>query len=178
MDPEQAALEDLVRQQRIEEIYRLKMSIEQLEEEIARGIATNRISGDPRTAYLLMVKSYVRALEPVLAPADGTVSPHWSTTVLGQYERPDGSSKRVVGLGEFVTLEAEDTVTWTTTERPRRNARPQELKKRATVRPPRRIAENAFRAANAGLRSKGLDIDPEDTTIGSDEAADDGGIGV
>ena len=178
MDPSQSALEEVVRQKRVEEIYGIKMAIEQLEEEIARGIATNRIKGDPRTAYLLMVQSYVRAIEPLLNPDEGTTSPYWTSALLAQYELPDGSVRRVTGLGEFLSVEMEQTASWTEEVSRKRNWMTEEVTRTETVRPPRRLAEKAFLAANAGLRAKGLDIDGEDTTIGAEEAADDGGIGA
>lgn len=177
MDPEQAALEDLIRQRRIDEIYALKQSIQQLEEDIARGIATNKLAGDSRTAYLLLVKSYVRSLETILAPDDESASKHWTTTVIGRYELPNGTIRHVVGLQEFLELELKETVSWTETESPHRNALAQEQEKSKTVRPPRRIAETAFRAANIALRDKGVEIDTEDNTVDHDDAAQAPGIG-
>jgi len=178
MDPDKAALDDLIRQKRIDEIYSLKRSVEQLEEDIARGLASRRLGGDPRTAYLLMVQSFVRALEPILAPDETDYSPRWTDTPLGQYELPDGNVRRVVGLQQFLGLELSEEVTWTETERPFKSALKEEIKKSQTVKPPRRIAENAFRAANIALRERGIEIDTEDTTINAEQASKDGGIGV
>jgi len=84
MDPEQAALEDLVREKRISEIYSLRQSVQQLEEDIARGIAARRLGGDPAKAYLLLVKSYVRSLETLLSDL-----PRWSNDQVGAPARRD-----------------------------------------------------------------------------------------
>jgi len=186
MDPQQSALEDLVRQKRIEEIYALRRSVEKLDEDIARGKAACRIRGDPRAAYIYLVKSYVRSLRPLLAPDEGEESPYWTGGHLGGVSLPDGNVLNVVGLKQFLTLPLEKDVSYTVEEPPRtaatgkpsRNMLDRETTRTETVPIPRRIAEKAFEAANAALQRRGLEIDPEDTTIGAQEAADDGGIGV
>jgi hypothetical protein len=179
MDPEQAALEDLVRQKRIDEIYSLRKSIQVLEEDIARGIATRRLGGDPSKAYLLLVQSYVRTLETLLSDQR-----RWSNTEIGRYELPDGTYQRVIGLDGFLDLQLEQTIEWTVedttpttaTGTPIGSAVPRDVTRTATVTPPRRIAENAFRVANATLQDAGVEIDAEDTTVGADEAIEGGGI--
>jgi hypothetical protein len=179
MDPEQAALEDLVREKRISEIYGLRQSIQTLEEDIARGIATETVGGDPAKAYLLMVQSYVRTLETLLSE-----QPRWSNTVVGEYDLPDGSRRRVVGLDGFLELQLEETVEWTVedtkpttaTGTKERNPLPRDVTRTATHSPPRWVAENAFRVANVTLKDAGVEIDAEDSTVGKDEAIEGGGI--
>lgn len=179
MDPDQADLEDLIRTKRIEEIYSLKKSVQALEEDIARGIATKKVRGDPSKAYLLLVQSYVRSLETLLLN-----KPRWSESEIGRYELPDGSTQRVVGLDGFLDLELTQRVEWTVEEAPRssatgtadRNRLADEQTKAVIVQPPRRIAENAFRVANAALKDAGVEIDAEDRTVGKDEAIKGGGI--
>jgi len=186
MDPEQSALDDLVRQKRIEEIYSLRRSVEVLEEDIARGKAANKLTGDPRAAYIYLVKSYVRSLRPLLAPDNGNISPYWKRAELGAFRLPDDTVTTVTGLKQFLTLPIEKEVSYTVEEsppcaatgQPSRNMMQEEITRTETVPVPRRIAEKAFEAANAALQRKGLEIDPEDTTIGSEEAAEDRGVGV
>lgn len=173
MDPDHAALEDLVRRKRIEEIYELKASIRRLEEDIARGVATGKLGGDPSKAYHLLVQSYVKNLETILYDTD-----YWESARLGSYETPDGGVTRVFGLDGFVELEPVETVTWETEEKECDSALTETVTKRATVQPPRRIASTAFRVAEAGLRDKGIEVDVEDTTVDSEYAADGPGIGV
>jgi len=179
MDPEQAALEDLVREKRISEIYSLRQSIQTLEEDIARGIATKTVAGDPGKAYLLLVQSYVRTLETLLSDQR-----RWSNTEIGRYELPDGTYQRVIGLDGFLDLQLEQTIEWTVEDTTPttangvedRNALDRDVTRTATVTPPRRIAENAFRVANATLQDAGVEIDAEDPTVGKEEAIEGGGI--
>lgn len=171
-DPNQAALEDLIRQKRVDEIYSLKRSVQKLEEDIARGIAQNRIRGDPNKAYQLMVQNYVRSLETVLED-----SQHWSNTQLGSYQLPDGGTRYVYGLEGFLELDLNERVTWEETEPAHRNAVPEPQTKSSVVHPPRRITESAFRAANVALRDAGVEIETEDTTVDAEYAADARGIG-
>jgi len=179
MDPEQAALEDLVRQKRVSEIYSLRTSIQSLEEDIARGIAARRLSGDPAKAYQLLVQSYVRTLETLLSD-----QPRWSDTVIGQYQLPDGSRRSVVGLDGFLEVPLEETIKWTVEDTtpttaggtPIGSALPRDVTRSATHTPPRRLAENAFRVANATLQDAGVEIDAEDPTVGADDAIEGGGI--
>jgi len=179
MDPEQAALEDLVREKRISEIYSLRQSVQQLEEDIARGIAARRLGGDPAKAYLLLVKSYVRSLETLLSDL-----PRWSNTLIGRYELPDGTYQRVVGLDGFLELPLDQTVEWTVEDTtpttaagtPIKSALPRDVTRSATVTPPRRLAENAVRVANVTLQDAGVEIDAEDPTVGKDDAIEGGGI--
>lgn len=171
-DPDQAALDDLIRQKRVDEIYSLKRSVQKLEEDIARGMAQNQIRGDPNKAYQLMVQNYIRSLETILEKSE-----HWSNTVLGSYELPDGTTRYVSGLEEFLKLELNERVTWEETECPHRNAVEQTQSKSQVVRPPRRITEAAFRAANVALRDAGVEIETEDNTVGPEEAAAARGIG-
>lgn len=173
MDPEQAALEDLVREKRISEIYSLRQSIQVLEEDIARGVATEEIGGDPAKAYLLLVQSYVRALETLLSD-----QPRWSNTKIGRYELPDGTYQHVIGLDGFLELPLEQTVEWTVEAAEERNALPRDVTRTATATPPRRLAENALRVANVTLKDAGVEIDTIDRTVDDEYAAESEGIGV
>lgn len=172
MDPDQAALEDLVRTKRIEEIYSLKKSIQVLQEDIARNLATKRLGGDPSKAYLLLVKSYIRALETLLMDTR-----YWENVEVGRYELPDGSLKRVIGLDGYLQLHLTETVEWTVEAKPSRNKMEEELTRSATVTPPRRLSSNAYRYANVALDERGIEIDAEDATVDGDYAADGPGIG-
>jgi hypothetical protein len=173
MDPEQAALEDLVREKRISEIYSLRQSIQVLEEDIARGVATEEIGGDPSKAYLLLVQSYVRTLETLLSD-----QPRWSNTEIGRYDLPDGTRQRVIGLDGFLELPLEQTVEWTVEAAEERNVLPRDVTRTATTTPPRRLAENALRVANVTLKDAGVEIDTVDRTVDDEYAAEAEGIGV
>src|SRR6056297_1702919 len=126
MDPEQAALEDLVRGERVSEIYSLRASIQSLEADIARAEATGQVGGDPGKAYLLLVQSYIRTLETLLSD-----EPRWSNTEIGRYDLPDGTVQRVIGLDGFLALELEQRVEWTVETKPDRNRRARETTKSA-----------------------------------------------
>lgn len=172
MDPDQAALKDLVRQRRIDEIYSLKQSVQQLEEDIARGLAASRLSGDPDTAYLLLVQSYVRSLETLLDD-----SHYWDKAEVGRYTLPEGTVRVVQGLEGFLNLELSEEVSWEVEEAWCDSSLPSTTTKSTFVRPPRRIPESAFSVANTALRDAGVEIETEETTVDKEYATEAPGIG-
>ena len=152
-------IEDKVETERFREIMSVKSDVHEIKDEIDRARPSGRVDeGSAIGLYQRKVRDYIISIETILNPANESASEYWSDRHIGEFELPNGETKSVDGLEEFILLpttfevEREQTVQRSYRHKP-------ELKTVVqTVRPPERLIEQAFRIANQAMDDAGFDI--------------------
>jgi hypothetical protein len=150
---------DMLEKERIQEMMTMRKHVVETKRQIDKTIAKGTAQQGPLVGlYQKEVKGFVMSVETVLDPVNGETSEYWNNATIGDFSLPNGTVQRVVGLSEFlqlpVTFEIEvDTVK----KRSYRHAEERVTETRR-VRPPREIAEQAFRLTNRALDERGFDL--------------------
>jgi len=154
-------LDDLVRNQRFQEIHDARRQVIEDERALNEALATGRVNdSDARRLFQRAVDAYVRELEYLLAPPDSDeVSDYWNNTKVGQIELPDGSEAVIDGLGPYLDLPEVLEVEVTRTDSERYYELDTTRRKTVEVQPPWSLLRSAFRTANAAVSELGLELD-------------------
>lgn len=154
-------LDDLVRNQRFEEIHDARRQVIEDERSLNEALATGRVTdSQARRLFQRAVDAYVRELEYLLNPPNSDdPSDYWDTTEIGRIPLPDGREAVVKGLGSYLDLEEQIQVEVPRTEREHYYEVPQQRTETATVQPPWQLLRSAFRTANAAVSELGLELD-------------------
>lgn len=154
-------LDDLVRNQRFEEIHEARRQVIEDERSINEALATGRVAdSDARRLFQRAVNAYVRELEYLLNPPDSDeTNDYWDSTEIGRIELPNGKVLVVTGLGEYLDLPEEIPVSVSTTTRDHYYELGDSETETVTVQPPWAVLRSAFRTANAAVSDLGLELD-------------------
>jgi hypothetical protein len=148
-----------VESKRINEIMTLKREVFEVKDELDRAEMVGRAPGKAPELYQRKVRDYVISLEPVLNPAGEDPSPYWDRVDIGAFELPNGEQKEVTGLRQFLQLPTSFAVEMTKRTQESYRHMPETKTVTEEVRPPRRVAENAFRAASEAFYDLGFGIE-------------------
>lgn len=170
-------LDDLVRNRRFDEIHEARRQVVDDERAIHEAMATGRV-GDrqARRLYQRAVDAYVRELEYLLNPPDDDEeNEYWHSVEIGRIDLPNGKTRVVEGLGEYLDLPEELAVDVGTVERDYYYQLGKTGSKTVAVQPPWQLLRSAFRTANAAASSLGLEIEVggENRTEISDDLLDE-----
>jgi len=154
-------LDDLVRNQRFEEIHDARRQVIEDERSLNEALATGRVDdSQARRLFQRAVDAYVRELEYLLNPPDSDdPSEYWDDTEIGRIPLPDGREAVVEGLGPYLDLDEEIEVQVASAERDHYYEVPQQATRTVTVQPPWSLLRSAFRTANAAVSELGLELD-------------------
>jgi len=154
-------LDDLVRNQRFEEIHDARRQVIEDERSLNEALATGRVDdSQARRLFQRAVDAYVRELEYLLnPPGDDEPSDYWDTEEIGRIPLPDGRQAVVNGLGGYLDLDEEIEVQVASTESERYYHVAQQRTETRTVQPPWSLLRSAFRTANAAVSELGLELD-------------------
>ena len=157
-------LDDLVRNQRFEEIHDARRQVIEDERALNEALATGRVTdSDARRLYQRAVDAYVRELEYLLNPPDSDESnDYWVSTEIGQIPLPNGKVSVVNGLGAYLDLPEELAVEVEQTQREHYYQLGDRQSETVTVQPGWRLLRSAFRTANAAVSELGLELDIEE----------------
>ena len=154
-------LDDLVRNQRFEEIHDARRQVIEDERSLNEALATGRVTdSDARRLFQRAVDAYVRELEYLLHPPDDDEpSKYWDSKEIGRMELPNGKVAVIEGLGDYLDLSEEISVEVTRTEREHYYQLGDCEIDTVTVQPTWRLLRGAFRTANAAVSALGLELD-------------------
>lgn len=157
-------LDDLVRNQRFEEIHDARRQVIEDERALNEALATGRVDdSDARRLFQRAVDAYVRELEYLLAPPDSDdPSDYWNDTEVGRIELPNGQVAVVDGLGPYLDLPEVLEVEVTRTDNERYYKLGETRRETVEVQPPWSLLRSAFRTANAAVSDLGLELDLSD----------------
>lgn len=152
-------IEDKIETERFREIMTVKKDVIETRDEFRRAYKSGQIAkGTYLELYQEKVRDYLISIETVLNPAEGSVSDYWTKRHIGQFELPNGEKKSVDGLQEFIHLPSTFVVESEQTVQRSYRHKPEQKPVSQTVRPPKRLIEQAFRVANQAMDDAGFDI--------------------
>lgn len=158
-------LDDLVRQRRFEEIHDARQQViddrRKLDDAVASGRASDEVA---RKLYQRAVNRYVHELETLLNPPGQDAKDqnvYWVKVKIGEIHLPNGKTRTVNGLLEYLTLDEEITTEIRVRKDNRYFSVAETEVREVTVQPSWELIESAFRTANAALADIGMELKPD-----------------
>lgn len=155
-------LKELVTTERFREIHDARQQVIEDERAINQAVSQGQISTSAAVRhYQRSVKGFVRELETMLNPINGDANEHWTSTHIGTIELPNGDTRQINGLGEFLDVPESISVEMSVQSSDHYYQITTEKSETVHTQPQWDLIENAFRVANHALADNNMDLDPE-----------------